>query len=286
MGCNGDNIGEGIQMTGPGNVICYNRVTGFRDCISTMEDDGTVNQTCIDIYNNDIYRGVDDAIEADFAFSNCRIFRNRITNCYMGLSSQPGLGGPNYFVRNVMYNIINGGLKLQRFSQGDVILHNTMIKVGRGLGGNTPMDFEYLRNNLAIGGPIPEKKWGDYGVGKPYAADIQQPGAHSSFDYDAVGVYGTSYKAMIGIKSFSEVEKHGIEKITMEESFNNVEFPNPPAPEREVPDLRLKAGSRAIDGGIFIPNINDNYKGTAPDCGAYEYGQELPHYGPRENQLK
>jgi hypothetical protein len=282
MGSNGDNIGEGIEMTGPGNVICYNRVTGFRDCISTMEDQHVVNQTCIDIYNNDIFRGVDDAIEADFCFSNCRVFRNRITNCYMGLSSQPGLGGPNYFVRNVMYNIINGGLKLQRFSQGDVILHNTIIKIGRGLGGNTPMDHAYVRNNLAIGGPVPEKKWGDYGVGHPYAADFETPGIHSSFDYDAVGVFGTPYKAMIGNKSFSEVEKHGIEKITLDDTFDNLEFPNPPAPEREVPDLRLKAGSGAIDGGVLIPNINDDFQGKAPDCGAYEYGRELPHYGPRE----
>ena len=94
MGAHGANIGEGIELTGPGNVICYNRVTGFRDCISTMEDSHVVNQSCIDIYNNDIYRGVDDAVEADFCFSNCRIFRNRITNSYVGLSSQPGLGGP------------------------------------------------------------------------------------------------------------------------------------------------------------------------------------------------
>ncbi len=282
MGSNGDNIGEGIQMTGPGNVICYNRVTGFRDCISTMEDQRTYNQICIDIYNNDVFRGVDDAIEADFCFSNCRIFRNRITNCYMGLSSQPGLGGPNYFVRNVMYNIINGGLKLQRYSQGDVILHNTMIKIGRGLGGNTAMDYEYFRNNLAIGGPIPDQEWGKYGVGKPYAADIQKPGKHSTFDYDAVGVIGSPYKAMIGNKPFAEVEKHGIERITLEETFNHLEFPNPPAPEREIPNLRPNVHSKVIDGGMIIPNINDNFTGSAPDCGAYEYGQELPHYGPRD----
>ncbi|MCK4824232.1 right-handed parallel beta-helix repeat-containing protein, partial [bacterium] len=87
MGAHGKNIGEGIEMTGGGNVICYNRVTGFRDCISTMEDQHVVSQICIDIYNNDIYRGADDGIEADFCFSNCRIFRNRLTNCFVGLSS-------------------------------------------------------------------------------------------------------------------------------------------------------------------------------------------------------
>ncbi len=51
MGVSGKNEGEGIQITGPGNVICYNRVSAFRDCISTMEDRGTGEQVCIDIYN-------------------------------------------------------------------------------------------------------------------------------------------------------------------------------------------------------------------------------------------
>ncbi|MEX2231374.1 MAG: right-handed parallel beta-helix repeat-containing protein [Cyclobacteriaceae bacterium] len=281
MGAHGDNIGEGIEMTGPGNVICYNRVTGFRDCISTMEDSHVVNQTSIDIYNNDIYRGVDDAIEADFCFSNCRIYRNRITNCYVGLSSQPGLGGPNYFVRNVMYNVIHAAFKLKRLSQGDVALHNTVVKVGTGLGGNSAMDYAYFRNNLAIGGPTGGVNWGDYGAGNPYAADIISPGEHSSLDYDAVGVYGVEFIAKIGERSFSEVEKHGIPKIKMADTFMSTRFPNPPIPEIEVQDLRLKPGSAAIDAGVHIPNINDNFTGKAPDCGAYEQNQKMPHYGPR-----
>lgn len=285
MGAHGKNLGEGIQMTGPGNVICYNKVTGFRDCISTMEDQHAVNQVCIDIYNNDIYRGVDDAIEADFCFSNCRIYRNRITNCYVGLSSQPGLGGPTYFIRNAMYNVIHAAFKLKRYSQGDVVLHNTVIKVGTGLGGNEAMNHAYFRNNLAIGGPTGDVNWGDYGAGNPYAADILEPGENSSFDYDAVGVFGTKYVAKIGDKPFSEVEKHGIERIKIEKIFHNVEFPNPPVPERKAPDLRPEPGSRVEDAAVRIPDINDNYTGIAPDCGAYETGQPLPHYGPRRKKL-
>ncbi len=281
MGANGDNIGEGIEITGPGNVICYNKVSGFRDCISTMEDQNAVNQTSIDIYNNDISIGLDDAIEADFCFSNCRIMRNLITNSYVGLSSQPGLGGPNYFIRNVMYNVIHGAYKLKRYSQGDVVLHNTVVKIGAGMAGNSAMDFAYFRNNLAIGGPDGDVNWGGYGAGVPSAAMIYDPGVHSDFDYDAVGVYGVSYKAVIGNKPFSEVEKQGIERITMEDVFNRVDFPNPPVPEREVPDLRPNSNSRVVDAAVYIPNINDNYSGNAPDCGAYEAGQELPHYGPR-----
>jgi hypothetical protein len=282
MGAHGKNIGEGIEITGPGNVICYNRVTGFRDCISTMEDQHVVNQTCIDIYNNDIQRAADDAIEADFCFSNCRIMRNRITNCYVGLSSQPGLGGPNYFIRNAMYNVVHGAFKLKRFSQGDVILHNTVIKVGAGLAGNEKMDYAYFRNNLAIGGPDGGVNWGDYGAGPLSAVYIPEAGEHSSFDYDAVGVYGIDYVATIGERPFSEVEKHGVEKITIDKVFNEVEFPNPPVPERNVPDLRPQKDSRVVDAAVVIPNVNDDYKGKAPDCGAYEVNQKLPHYGPRK----
>jgi hypothetical protein len=280
MGAGGDNYGMGIEMTGPGNVICYNRVTGFRDCISLLEDQHVFEQTCIDIHNNDVFTGVDDGIEADFCFSNCRIYNNRITNCFVGLSSQPGLGGPNYFFRNVMYNLTHGAFKLKRFSQGDVVMHNTVVKVGDGLGGNSRMDFAWFRNNLAIGGPDGGVKWGGYGAGPPYAANILDPGVHSSFDYDAVGAHEVPYVARIGSRTFSEVEKNGVERITMEETFNNVEFPNPPVPERDVPDLRPRKGARVINAGVRIPNINDDFTGTAPDIGAYEYGQELPHYGP------
>jgi len=286
MGAHGKNIGEGIEITGPGNVICYNRVQGFRDCISTMEDQHAVNQVCIDIYNNDIYRGADDGIEADFCFSNCRIFQNRLTNCYVGLSSQPGLGGPTYFIRNAMYNMVHAAFKLKRFSQGDVVLHNTVIKVGAGLGGNDTMDFAYFRNNLAIGGPTGGVNWGDYGAGNPYAADIISPGTHSSFDYDAVGVYGTQYVALIGERPFTEVEKHGVEYIKLEDTFINVAFPNPPIPEQAVADLRLKPGSKAQDAAMRIPNVNDDFTGKAPDCGAYETGRELPQYGPRKRIIR
>ena len=88
------NQGEGIQMTGAGNVICYNRVSHYRDGISLMEDQYATNQVCDDIYNNDVNISTDDGIEADFCFSNCRIMRNRVTNCFVGLSSQPCRVGP------------------------------------------------------------------------------------------------------------------------------------------------------------------------------------------------
>jgi len=38
-------------------------------------------------------------------------------------------------------------------------------------------------------------------------------------------------------------------------------------------DFHLGSSSPALDKGIVIPNINDNYVGNAPDLGRYEFGQ-------------
>lgn len=40
-------------------------------------------------------------------------------------------------------------------------------------------------------------------------------------------------------------------------------------------DLRLAAGSGAIDVGIVLPGINDGYAGDAPDAGALEFGEAM-----------
>ena len=289
MGAGGKNLGEGIEMTGPGNVICYNRVTGFRDCISTMEDRGTGEQVCIDIYHNDIYVGADDGIEADFCMHNCRIVRNRLTSCFTGLSSQPGLGGPTYFIRNVMYGLTYVPFKLHRWSQGDVCLHNTVVKVGDGMAcfAGQPFDFAYFRNNLCIGGPPGAQKWGGYGGGAGAAARMVSPGPHCSFDYDALGTHKLPFHGQFGPQRFASLEElhkgpHETHAIQVDMGvFDGVEFPDPPVPVRKPADLRPRPGSAVVDKGVRLPNINDDFKGAGPDLGACEAGQELPIYGPR-----
>jgi hypothetical protein len=49
----------------------------------------------------------------------------------------------------------------------------------------------------------------------------------------------------------------------------------------EDSDFRLKPGSAAVDRGVVLPNVTDGFAGQAPDLGALELGQPLPHYGPR-----
>ena len=50
---------------------------------------------------------------------------------------------------------------------------------------------------------------------------------------------------------------------------------------QEFDFVRLKPNSVAVDKGVVLPNVNDGFAGRAPDLGALEVGQTLPHFGPR-----
>jgi len=69
------------------------------------------------------------------------------------------------------------------------------------------------------------------------------------------------------------------------DTFVNVLMPDKTVPQRlykpDGLDFRLKPGSPAIDAGVVLPTINDDFSGRAPDIGAYESGKPIPHYGPR-----
>lgn len=206
------------------------------------------------------------------------------------MSSQPSLGGPTYFIRNVVYNATMGSFKLNRHSVGDVILQNTIIKAGDGLCtfDGDPFDWAIWRNNLALGGTTGgwdgSQVTDGYSPGSGYACNINACGSNCSFDYDAVGTYKTSWQARINRQNFNTVEPHG-RKIDST-AFALFSFPSPPAPEPtyyyQPQDLRpAPSCTSVVDKALLIPNVNDTYLGSGPDIGAYEAGQNLPVYGPR-----
>jgi hypothetical protein len=260
MGASGDNDGEGIQFTGSGNVIRYNRVEGFRDCISHMEDDGAVMQACNDIYNNDILAGLDDGIEADFAAHNCRVMRNRLTNCFVGISSQPGLGGPNYFLRNVLYNIIHEPFKLHRQSQGDVIMHNTVVKAGDGFGIYTSDEFDHatVTHNLFVGGLAKTPaSFGGYSLSRGRAVDVQKFGPHCLINSNSYCVVGRDFEGKILSHTFHELPQK-VHETQGQRVEVKVSFPDDPAKAYAPPDLS-----------------------HLREAGAYHGVEKVPHYGPR-----
>lgn len=288
FGNNGANNGEGIQVTGPGHVIVNNRVTGFRDAISLYEGREAVDQFSIDVLRNDIYQATDDGIEADFCFHNCRILANRLTNTFIGLSSQPTLGGPNYFIRNVLYNTVYQTFKPQRASVGDVIWHNTSVKGGDAVGVYTDDVFSrmLMRNNLFIGGPGGNYNGFSSGTGR--VVRLVSAGDFVDLDYDAYGSTLGTFEGRIGdisFESLAEMQAMTTEANSIEVDLSvfaeAVALSDAPLTTYSPPDLRPAAGATIVDAGIPIAGINSDWAGSGPDIGAYEAGSELPTYGPR-----
>src|SRR5262249_59379179 len=168
---------------------------------------------------------------------------------------------------------------------------------------NSSVDCSLFRNNLFIGGP--GGMWNGYPAngglyGLPSVASVQNWTATDDANYDAYGSVDGKFQGQFATASFSSLaqmhahttETKAVQLITHKIFpqpitgifLNPVEYPYNPFPERAAADLRLEAGSAAIDVGIVIPNINDGYVGAAPDAGAYEYdrrGTPLPVYGSR-----
>ena len=288
LGVDGANVGEGIEVTGPGHVIEHNHVRGFRDCVSLIEDAGAVEQVAIDIEGNDLEACADDGIEADFCAHDCRIVGNRLRNVFVAMSSQPGLGGPTYFVRNVAWNVLLTPFKLQRGSIGDVLVSNTIVKRGDAFAIYTTDVFarQFARNNLFVGGAGGTYNGYDIGAG----AVIELRAADTAtLDLDHDG-YGSSdgFHGHVGATAFASLaelratttEVHAVD-VGRSAFAAGTRPPTAAFPEQAMADLALAPGGPAIDVGVALPNLADAFAGAAPDLGAYELGATPPAYGPR-----
>lgn len=286
LGNNGDNLGEGIAVTGPGHVIEYNRVSGFRDGISFMEDGSADDQQSIDILNNEISECGDDGIEADFAMGNCRVMRNRITNTFISMSSQPSLGGPTYFIRNAAYNVTHVPFKLYRGSQGDVLYHNTVVKNGDAFAtyNNSSAIIRHLctRNNLFIGGP--GGQYNGFSSGSGAVLNIAQIDlSNSDLNSDAFGS-STGFSGELGGTSFtslsqlrSSTTETDAQAASLADFRSSVAYPANPLTRYAPQDLRPSATSSLVGRAERLPNVS----AATATIGAYEPGQALPQYGPR-----
>ncbi len=275
---------EGIQVCGSGHVVCFNRVRGWSDGISILDQLGhDYPATAIDFYNNDISESTDDAIEMDNGEHNVRAFRNRITDCHQGITNQPIYGGPCYIFRNVFYNLPGTPFKLHNRTSGIVALHNTQVRSGRAPGAflhnsSAPVRNVYFRNNLFLGkGDRAIQSWSNF-----TGADLDYDGYSDglcAFTKD-----GTEYPAQ-NLAEFarkSGLETHGT-VVDLSVFARPIAFPVDDE-RHQPPDLRPAAGSAAVDAGLPLANVNDGFTGSAPDLGAYELGSELPIYGPRPTE--
>jgi hypothetical protein len=94
---------------------------------------------------------------------------------------------------------------------------------------------------------------------------------------------GVKYATHEEVLSKAPVYKHAIVVETGNLFASGTKAPSDNRTVFEITtnDLRLNVGTAAIDAGEVLPGFNDGFSGKAPDLGAYEFGADFPHYGPR-----
>jgi len=280
---------QGVSITGAGHVVAYNRMRNLGDGVHGT---GHGRLSATDFYNNDIEASTDDGIEADYSDTNVRVFRNRITNAFSGISAQPAHGGPLYVFRNAIYNVGYSPFKLHNDTSGVLIFHNTSMVNGIPWhiepGGETVNDV-VTRNNLFVGTRGPALR----STGAMIRCDFDRDGYGGAGDpgslFGAFHVFaewnGRKFPTPEAARrSGALYRRYGAVLVNARGNFasglgapgdSGTRFPG------EKTDLRLDPASRAVDAGVVLPNFNDGFAGKAPDLGCCELGQPLPHYGPR-----
>ncbi|MBI2928413.1 MAG: hypothetical protein HYY24_22315 [Verrucomicrobia bacterium] len=291
-----------VKVYGPGHVIARNAIAYFHDGIGistygTPESDPERRASSIDIYGNDIHIMGDDFIETDGGVHNIRVWGNRGVNAaHGGYSAQPVFGGPAYFIRNILYHVPSGvAFKFSAKPAGLLVYHNTII--GEHLLGD-PSANMHFRNNLFLGRDTP-------GRGILLLAHATDEFSSDHNGYRPNKGVANQYRLLLPAKgqrlyeprpedwrTFSTlaalVSSTGQERHSMELDFDIFQKLVPPDPALRhavyhAMDLnfQLRSGSKAVDAGVVIPTVNEDFSGKAPDLGALESGQPLPHYGPR-----
>ena len=280
----GDNVpgtgsfsGEGVELEHTsGHIVAYNKISRVADGVSYP------HRNC-DIYNNEIFDATDDGIEPDYAYANIRIWKNRISNVeHNGISFQPMNSAPWYIIRNQVAAPAEDALKLRSVVDRALIANNTLV----GWSGVQANSSDFLlsfktRNNLWIS------------VQDRYVWENESGGTanwKTDLDYDGFDwgnnvfafKWGSNnkYSNLADFQTATGLEPNAIH-VEKDLIFENFDVPAAPPTSIPFQYMTLKSTCNAIDAGVALPNIIEDFNGTAPDLGAYELGADLPHYGPR-----
>jgi len=308
---------QGIRLYGPGHVVEHNHVERFHDGI-TLATYGRPDTAAelnpprelgkdlefdpryvpgphsVDFMNNEIFNISDVCVEPDGGGRNIRVIANRCFNVAgQGMRSQPSFG-PHYYVRNIVYQAPGGNAIGPSTGGTSMVFYNNTVFNGSGGNGSN----HHYRNNLIIGSgstspllsmsTFTNYSSSDYNGFSPHPNQTTRyRWASPPFDvvrsWDSADLVTRNYASLPAYQAGTGQDRHSIE-------LTNAVFENGPLPNLATPgrlytpaevDLRLKAGSAAVDAGVDLPGVTEDTSGSAPDLGAYELGSPLPTYGPR-----
>jgi len=289
----------GINIYGAGHVVCHNRIQKFSDALAIANfgvpvEDLRRQCVAIDFYGNDLSFAQDDCLETDYGCHNIRVWRNRCYNAHTGLSVQPNYGGPIYLLRNEIYGVTSLSFKLHNYCTGLEVYHNTCCSATEGFRSFNRWQNGHFRNNLILGGdPVPDEN-GNLPNVRAISTGTITP--YSTLDYNGYrrngpgrfilwydGKKQSSYETLAEFTAGAGHEAHGV--IVDYDTFVEARPPKRGVSNRPSQwDLSLTSAAAAVDRGCVLPNVNDGYKGAAPDLGCHESGSAPPHYGPRRSR--
>jgi hypothetical protein len=322
-----------VRVYGSGHVIAYNYVANFHDGIDVETygnpDGNTPDPTAatgpyypprkdwhlrpvaIDYYNNYMTNFHDNAFEIDGSMHNVRVMRNMMLNSASHpMCNQPAIGGPVYWIRNIIYHAPGGSTRTSNGAPGMIYLNNTILSETNI---RTTSNSHWM-NNLMLGENVQPaifavNTYTNY-TSSDYNGFRVNPGAAESFEWSSPP-FGTAQDfrdllaAEDGVQTPPDkylvtrryatlaqysAETHQDTHSVLLDYDVFVHVPMLDAKDMKTVqklhdakdlDFRLKPGSAAVDRGAVIPNVTDGYSGNAPDLGALELGQPMPHYGPR-----
>jgi hypothetical protein len=284
--------GVSLFQSKGGNVIRYNDIVttedhGFNDGIgggSNFSNTGNVNRDS-DIYGNIIEGIWDDAIESEGANMNVRIWGNYLNRYFQGVATASTTYGPIYIYRNIFaesrkgHRNSDGGNMFKLGGRGEFqggrryFLHNTAVQPD-GPGGSVSRCANCVsRNNIF-----------DVQV---RSSGSREPDATSDFDYDyggpgqeehAISFSGTPSSTRLFVTSYSL----GFYLRSTVNSINWGAYPYEFGERKvNITDPVVQIRNPMIDGGTVIPGFNDDFKGVAPDLGAFETGNAPLEFGRR-----
>ena len=282
--------GISVSQSLGGNVIRYNDIVstedhGFNDAIgggSNFSDVGNMNRDS-DVYGNFIRSVWDDAIEVEGANMNVRIYGNYMDKYFVGVATASTTFGPVYIYRNIFAASRRG----QRNTLG-----GTMFKLGGR--GEFQGGRRYFFHNTAIQPNGPNSSvsrcancvaWNN--IFDVPGGSSREPDPTSDFDYNYGGggteEHGVSFtRTPAGTRLF--VSSYSLE-FYPRLYVNSIIWGAHPyqfgEKQRNITDPVVQVRNPMIDGGRRIPGFNDDFKGPAPDLGAFEVGAAPLEYGRR-----
>ena len=279
---------------GGNHVFRYNEIYSdwgrwFMDGFGGWENHstkGTPNNDS-DLYGNIIRHVWDDAIEAEGANNNVRIWGNYMDQTATGIASTSTVAGPLYVWRNVWNRSRarsrDKDARLYMFKSGSssggggrrYVFHNTMLQAPASAGSVYPDGGGTLTQGGGQGLAAPGggqnltntvSRNNTFHIMKTWWSSIYDAGGGSpanDLDNDLVNGNVTAYAGaepnrIVGVPVYKA--GHGWES----DAGGN---------------YQLEVGSLGRDKGVRLNNFNDGYTGSAPDVGAHEADTAAMKFG-------